>query len=243
MMWRRPEEIAAAREAFRKMDTAHKAEHIYIYYKWFIIIGLILLVILGNGLHRHLTKKNPVLYIGLVNVSVGPELQDEMTLHYLEEAGINTKKNEIMVYSNLVLNSDPTEEDHQYVYASRMKIMATVNSKQLDLVLMSREGYDLLSESGYLMELTGLSPALTPYLTENTVVLESNAIEVQLNTADELRIVTETVVNGLDVSSLDIFRDAGFDGDVYIGVISNTIRTADLIPYLEYLVSAPGTTS
>lgn len=235
MMKRSPEEIAALRESFRKMDMAHKAEYIYMYYKWFILLGIVVLVILGNTLHRQLTKKNVTLYLGMDNVSVGTELEQTITIDFVQWLGQNPKKNEVLAYKGLYLSSDAATEDHQYAYASKMKVMAAVNAQKLDLVLMNREAYDLLSQSGYLLPLTELPESLTPYLMENEVILESNAIDVQLNTAEDYRIVTETVPNGLDVSEFPIFRDAGFDGAVYIGFLANIPHYDTAVSYLEYL--------
>lgn len=235
MMKRSPEEIAALRESFRKMDMAHKAEYIYMYYKWFILLGIVVLVILGNTLHRQLTKKNVTLYLGMANVSVGTELEQTITIDFVQWLGQNPKKNEVLAYKELYLSSDASTEDHQYAYASKMKVMAAVNAQKLDLVLMNREAYDLLSQSGYLLPLPELPESLTPYLMENEVILESNAIDVQLNTAEDYRIVTETVPNGLDVSEFPIFRDAGFDGAVYIGFLANIPHYDTAVSYLEYL--------
>lgn len=236
-MKRSPEEIAALRESFRKMDTAHKAEYIYTYYKWFILLGIVVLVIFGNTLHRQLTKKDVTLYVGMANVSVGTELEQALTADFLEHLGQNPKKNEVLVYKGLYLSSNASTEDHQYAYASQMKVMAAVNAKKLDLVLMNREAYDLLSQTGYLLPLTALPERLLPYRTENEVILESNAIDVQLNNAEDYRIVTETVPNGLNVSAFPLFQNAGFDGAVYIGLIANTPHPDTAVSYLEYLLS------
>lgn len=238
MMKRSPEEIAALRESFRKMDMAHKAEYIYMYYKWFILLGIVVLVILGNTLHRQLTKKDVTLYLGMANVSVGTELEQTITIDFVQWLGQDPKKNEVLAYKGLYLSSNAATEDHQYAYASKMKVMAAVNAQKLDLVLMNREAYDLLSQSGYLLPLTELPESLTPYLTENEVILESNAIDVQLNTAENYRIVTEAVPNGLNVSEFPIFRDAGFDGAVYIGFLANVPHYDTAVSYLEYLLTS-----
>lgn len=238
MMYRPPEEIAALKESFRKMDAAHKAEYIYTYYKWFIILGIIALVILGNAIHRQVTKKDVPLYVGLANVVVGPELEQTISVDFLEQQGLNPKKNEVLLYKELYLSDDAAQENHQYAYASNMKVMASVNAQKLDAVLMNREAYDLLSGRGYLMPLNGLSDAIAPFLVDNEVILESNALEVALNEADEYRIITETCTNGMDVTTLPAFASAGFDGEVYLGIIVNTPRMETVISYLEYLTRA-----
>lgn len=237
MMKRSPEEIAALRESFRKMDMAHKAEYIYMYYKWFILLGIVVLVILGNTLHRQLTKKDVTLYLGLANVSVGTELEQTITTDFVQWLGQNPKKHEVLAYKGLYLSSNAATEDHQYAYASKMKVMAAVNAKKLDVVLMNREAYDLLSQSGYLLPLAELPENLMPYRMENEVILESNAVDVQLNNAEDYRVVTQMAANGLNVSEFPIFRDAGFDGAVYIGFLANVPHYDTAVSYLEYLLA------
>ena len=73
-----PQEKAARKAAFRSLSPAKKLEHIYLYYKWPILLGLIALLVLTSVLHRQLTAKEPVLYEALVNVSVGEDLQERL---------------------------------------------------------------------------------------------------------------------------------------------------------------------
>lgn len=237
MMQRSPEEIAALRKSFREMDTAHKAEYIYMYYKWYILIGLVVLAIIGSTVHRQLTHREPVLFVGLANVTVGPEMEAALTDGFLEYAGIGLRKNQVLPYTGMYLSADPATENHQYAYASRMKVMAASQAQRLDVMILNREAFDLLSRSGYLMDLSGLPDALKPYLIENDVVLEDNSIEVQLNEADAYHEVTQSVFNGLDVSRFPIFQNAGFDGSVYAAVIGNTPRPDTAVSYLEYLLT------
>lgn len=236
MMKRSPEEIAALRESFRKMDTPHKIEHIYTYHKWTILLILIAIYVVTSTAYREITRKDVPLYLGMVNVSVGDELMQTMTEDFLTQQGLNLKKNEVQVYTGLYLSDNASSENHQYAYASRLKIMAAINAKELDVVMMNREVYDLLSHAEYLLPLDNLPDALKPYLTENEVVLESNAIEVQLNQADEYRYVTKTEANALNVSDFPIYRDAGFDGEVYFAVIANTLHYDTAAEYFQYLL-------
>ena len=55
-----PQEKEAQRKVFRAMSPEKKAEHIYTYYKWPILLALIALLILGSTVYRQLTKKEPV---------------------------------------------------------------------------------------------------------------------------------------------------------------------------------------
>lgn len=230
-----PKEKAALRESFRNMTPREKADYIFTYYKWYILLGLIALAVAGNFLWRQVTKKEPVVYLGMVNVTVGTDLEQAMTTDYLVAAGFNPRKNEVSVYTGMYLSEDASTENHEYAYASRLKVMASVNAQKLDVVLMNQEAYDLLSGSGYLLELAPLLGEDFPGLTENQVVLEDNSIEYTLNEADELHIVTEGAWNGVEITDSPLFRDAGFDGAVYVGIIANTPRPEETVRYLQYL--------
>ena len=90
------------------------------------------------------------------------------------------------MYSALYLSDDPEAENHEYAYASQLKLMGAINAGSLDVVLMNGEAYNILSQSGSLLELTDLlsrnNTALfrsaEPYLTGNTVILYDNSIPV-----------------------------------------------------------------
>ena len=232
-------ERAAHRDAFRQMNLPGKMEYIYTYFKWPILLSIIAVVILCSAAHRFMTQKDVVLYAAYVNVSVGTDLESRLTDGYLGEERLDPQKHEIFFYRDLYLSENPAAEDHEFAYASRMKLMATAADEELDLVLMNREAYDILSRSGYLMVLDGLLPeALEPYLTTNAVVLDDNAIDYNLGNAEEYWEVTEDVINAIDVTTLPLFQQAGFPDTVYLGIIGNTPRLEVCVKYCEYLASA-----
>ena len=230
-----PEERRQRREGFRQMTPAKKLEHIWLYYKAPILLTILALGILVSGVHRAATKKEPVVYLAYLNVSVGEDMEARLTEDYLTCRGLNPKRAEVRLYRNLYLSDNPAASDHEYAYASRMKLLATVNSRQLDLVLMNREAYNLCSASGYLLDLSDILDSAC--LTANQVILEDNAVEYYLNAAQEYTAVTETVYNALELTQLSAFQKAGFSDSVYIGIIANTPRLPESQDYLDYLIS------
>lgn len=237
-----PQERAERRDAFRRMDARQKADYIFAYYKAPILLGVILIAVLCSAIHRQLTRKEPVLYAALVNVSVGEALEDALTAQFLEASGADARRQEVYLYRDLYLSDDASVVNHEYAYASRLKLLGAINAQRLDVVLMNQEGYDILSQSGYLLDLSeplsqdaALRQRLEPYLTENAVILEDNAIEYNLNEASSYRAVTESVANALDASALPRFRSAGFPDAVYLGVIANCARTDRALAYLAFL--------
>lgn len=236
-------EKAARRAAFRNMSLEKKMEHIRTYYLWAIVLGLVALAILGSAVHRQLTKREPVVYLGFVNIAVGEELEGRLTDGFLRFLGADAKRQQVYLYRELYLSDDADTLNHEYAYASRMKLMGAVGAKQLDLVLMNREAYDLLSRSGYLEELSpaffaqdaALYERLSPYLTVNDVILSDNSIEYQLGEAETHEVETAPAQNGLAVTDFPLFAQAGFPEPVYLGVIGNSPRPADCMRYLAFV--------
>ena len=236
-------EKAALKAAFRSMTPGEKAEYILTYYKWPILLGLLALAVLCSGVYRRLTEKEPVLYVGFVNTVAGEDLKTGLTSGYLSDSGLDLRRKEVYTYEDLYLTDDADTLSHEYAYASRMKVLAAVNAGKLDVVFTNREGYDLLSRAGYLLDLGGLlrendpqsAQRLEPLLTENAVVISDNSLEVLLNEAEEADTVTENAQNGLPLSGFPLFREAGFDGEVYLTVIANSSRRDSVISYIRYL--------
>ena len=139
------QEKAAHRAAFRNMSLKEKLDHVYTYYKGPILLGLIVLLILGSVLQRQLTEKEAVLQLAFANVTVGEDLEKDLTDGFLLFDDSDRKKQEVYLYRDLYLSDEADELNHEYAYASKMKLMGAVSAVKLDLVLMNREAWDLLS--------------------------------------------------------------------------------------------------
>ncbi len=240
------QEKAAHLAAFKNMSPSKKLEHVFTYYKLPIFLILLACVVLGSVIHRSLTHKQPLLHLALVNVSVSDDTKKLLTSDFLTYADADPKKNEVYLYQNLYLSENADTLNHEYAYASKMKVTGAISAKQMDLVLMNREGYDIFSNNGYLLDLSeslsrydgDFSTAMEQLLTENKVVISDNSLEVMLGVADEEQIITESVQNAINVSALPIFKTAAFDGDVYLGIIANSERTDTALQYIGYLFSS-----
>ena len=240
-----PEERAARRAAFGSLSFPERVEYIFDYYKFHILLGVLALALLVSGVRSLLTRKETLLYVGCCNVALGDSLLEELTEGYLRFTGEDINKNEVYVFAGLYLSDDPAPENHEYSYASRLKLMASVNAKQMDLVLMNQEAYGLLSGDGYLLELPGwlsqaapeLHGALLPWYAENRVVLRDNSIEYNLNEAESYSEETEDAVNGILLNELPCFAEAAFPAPVYLGVIANSERLPAAENYIRYLLS------
>lgn len=233
------------KESFRKMSPSQKADHLYTYYKLPIFLALLAFALLCSFVYRQLTKKEVFLYSAHINVSVGDDLDKQLNEGFIAFTGADPRKSEVYLFRGMYLSDDASDENHQYGYASRIKLLASIESKQLDVVLMNREAYDIFSHNGYLLELPDFLSNdaaqyqfLEPYLTSNTVILEDNAVEYNLREADKYVAVTEEVPNAIDISTFPLLLEAGFPDTVYLGVIANSPRQSAILQYIAYLTSA-----
>ena len=239
-----PEEKAKLRKQFLQMKTADKVDYCFTYYKTHIIAIILILIIVVSTAVRVSAKKETMLYLSMVNVSFGSVMEEHLTSGFLEQLGYSDNKHEIYVYKDLYLSDNPTSENHEYEYASQMKILAAINSKEMDLVIMNREAYDIFSQNGYLMNISdafsqgdqALLNRLAPYIISNEIILSDNSIDVALGEAAERVYESMPSKNGIIVSDLPFFKAAGFSDDVYIGIIANTPRMQFVTKYLKYII-------
>ena len=91
------------RDTLRSLHGRKKWEHIWAYYKLPIAIILIVVYILGYTAYRHVTKKEDVLYLGLVNITAGSDLTEQLTTGFAEAQGL-TKKQQVDLLSGLLLS-------------------------------------------------------------------------------------------------------------------------------------------
>ncbi len=235
-------ERAENREALAKMNLSQRLDHIFEYYKFPLVLILIAAVALGSVLYYRFTRREALLYVAYANISMGDTLDRALSEDYPSAIGADPRKCEVRVYRNLYLSQDATVQNHEYAYASQLKVMAAMANRQLDVALMNREAYDILSSGGYLLPLEGflkggLSERVSGSLVMNTVILSDNAIEHRLDESIPYRAETEAVANAILISAFPRFARAEFSGDVYLGVIGNSERTEAVLQYIDYLTS------
>ena len=228
------------------LNTLHgrkKIGHILAYYKFPLFILCIFLYFIGYKIYGHITHKDVVLYAALVNVAAGEDLTWQLREGFMAYAGTDMSKNELKLYTDLYLTDDELNAYHEYTYASRMKILASIEGKQMDIVLMNREAFDAFSQNGYLHDLDSflsaedpdLYRALEPSLVSNIVILEDNADDMALDDSLSYSALTQEHRFGLNLSESPYVERAGFGDPVYLCIVANTPRTEAVMSYLRYL--------
>lgn len=233
----------SSNEKWNSLSGKQKVQYVWDYYKFPIAVCLICLYIVGYTVYGHFSKKEILLYTALVNVSAGEQLTDVLSGGFLDFLGADISKTDLELYTGINLTADPDAPNHEYAYASRVKIIASIDDEKLDVVLMNREAFDAFSQNGYLYNMEELLrdtdlqsiSKWEPYLVSGTVILEDNADELLQDDSLEYQAVTEEYPMGLNVSETNVFRQAGFEEDVYLGVIKNSPRVDMTAEYIRYL--------
>ncbi|RVU97442.1 hypothetical protein EII22_07395 [Coriobacteriales bacterium OH1046] len=241
-----PEERAAHRAAFAAMATSERLDYIFSYYKLELAIVSIAALVAGTIIVRILTHRDAVLYLAYANVAVESGLDEALGEGFVTHLGLDPQENEVYRYHDLYLSDDEGVADHRYAYASHIKLLGAIDAEQLDVVIMGKDAYDILSSAGYLADLptiiSGTDPEtqeiLVPLLVANEVVVEDNMVEYNLGETDTYQATVVEAVNAVDAAGLPLFEGAGFSGQAYLGVIANSPRQDAVLAYLEYLSAA-----
>ena len=218
-------------------------QYLWDYYKLPLAAAAIALYIALYAVYGRFTHKDTVLYAALVNVAVGETLTEELSSRFLTAQNLNTNANTFRLYSGLYLTDDENSIYHEYTYASRLKILASIDAEQLDVALMNKEAFDAFSQNGYLSnldellaeEVPALHQQLAPHFVTNTVILEDNSEDLLLDGSAVYHAETAEYPMGLDLSASPLIQKAGFQETVYLGIIKNSPRMHTVFDYLEYL--------
>lgn len=200
----------------KSLRRRQRFRYIWDYYKLHLAVIFILSYIIGYIIYGQVTHKNTVLCTALINISASEEFASSLSSGYLEYLGKDSSENEVVLMSEIYLTDNEAASNYEYTYASQIKILASVNSQELDVLLMNQEALDILSRNDYLCDLDELLSDSYPYLYSRT------AEYITENTA-------------LDLSQTPLIQQNGFSDTMYLGIIANSERKEAAVEYINYL--------
>ena len=241
-----PSESKEPQWSVKNVHGIAKLGYIWSYYKLQIVIICIFLYIAGYMIYGNLTHKDAVLYTALVNITANDAFKEKLTADFLDYFGANVRKENVALYDGLYLTEDADDPDFGYVYASNTKITASIAGGLLDVVVMDKKSFDIFAKRGYLcnieqflmQEAPELYQDLQPDLVKNTVIIEDNSVDVQLDSSIAYTSVTDEYPMAVDLSQSELIRKEGFDGTLYLGIIANAPHKDAAVAYLQYLTDS-----
>ena len=223
-----------------KLKGAARLQYIWDYYKLPIFLICVCIYAAGYIAWRNVTAEYPQLYLAYVNLEIGETLDHHLTEEFIDHLHPDEKNSVVKTIRNLALTENLQEVDASYVHASQVKILAAIDNRQLDVVLMNQEAFDAFSQNGFLMNLDSFSREqgltwLEPYFVENIEILSDNASEVLTDPSVTYHSETETYPMGIEISGFPCIKEAGFPDHVYLGIIANTEHAGNAAAYAAYL--------
>lgn len=211
------------RTDFKNLSFKKKLQYIWDYYKLAIAACLLVIYVLCYFIVRHLTYSEPELYVAYVNIVMGSETETNI----ITNSPVNLQS-----YTNLVLTDNTASLDYSYAYASQAKILASIDSQQLDVVIVNEEALAAFAQNGYLCN-------IKDYLSNTSPNLASKLQEYYVSNLD---LSTDTIREypmALDLSCSKYIQDAKFPEKVYLAVIANSNRRDAVLTYINYLTAIP----
>lgn len=204
---------------WKSLNGKQKIQYVWDYYKFPIIIFFVIICAISCFIYSCLTEKEKLLYAALVNVSISEEYTGHLSDDFVDHMKEDSSKKEVPLYTKLYLTDDKSDQNYQYAYASRVKVLASIDDEALDVVLMSKQAYDIFVENGYLCNLKELIQdydtlkEFEPYLVDSDHPM------------------------GLNLSQKGYFKQIGYEHTAYVGIITTSPRIDTAAEYIKYLYS------
>lgn len=127
------DEIKHQRAKFAELDTRHKIEYIWDYYKWFIIGG-IAIIVLGNVFVRDIldNMRPTYLTVQFINSYFINDPSNTVKDDYISQYGIDLEKYHLNIEADVTLS---TESFDTMMMANQQKLIASYSAKELDVVI------------------------------------------------------------------------------------------------------------
>ncbi len=245
------DEFKEEREKLKDQPFKKKVSYFWTYYKWYVLGGLLAVIILVTVVNEIVTSKDTVLYgITLNGYPMGEE--DAFENAFMEYAGINQKKDTIFINSTLRMSDDPYDTSS---LSSTQFIMVYIAASDLDVCMMDPQRFEKYTYGGIYIDLQScLSKEMLAsldgklYYMDNAVFqeideLERNgdydaAAEVKLPNPLKPEEMKEPIPVGIDISGCSKFTDSYYYEDgVYLGICANTKNLENSLKFIDYIFS------
>ena len=135
-------------EDMKPMTFAQKVDHLWTYYKEYLLIAVFVAVLLVMSVSSFMNSaREPLLQGMMVNLTITQEGFDYLTQDYFDKiGGVEGKQYVELDYANFADLADPTNgEDH---YNASLKLMARVSGQLLDYALLDQMSFEFYLTQG-----------------------------------------------------------------------------------------------
>lgn len=138
------------RKVLEEEGLKGRLKYFVYYYKWPVLIALIVIIFFGTSLFQVLSKKDTALQVLMVNGFPNIEAEDFMT-DFEKTITIDTTKEDTLLDDSFYINAEsPTMYDEQN--AEKLFVMSSAGV--VDVVLVDEAYFKIMAEAGYLLDLS-----------------------------------------------------------------------------------------
>jgi len=243
------EQIKEERAKLKGKPTKERWEYFWDYYKWPVLVGLFVLVLLVQGIVSAINQKDIAFSGILLNCKI--TIQDEAFLQdFYDRAGIDGDTQEAAFYTDITLTGENSKND----ITAFQRIMAGVATKDTDFLVGKPDAFQICAYS------TGrIFIDLREFLDKDTLdkfadrlyYIDGAVLDLLDAPVGEQVSITEypdptkpetmkdPIPVGIDVSDCKALTDAYYfpNTTLYISVIANTLRPELTRTFIDYLFS------
>lgn len=162
------DEFKEERQALKNGTPKQKLAYFWYYYKWHVIISLIIIIMIVSFIQQYLNRKDTAFYAVMLNASLlnqtTSELPDFIT-DFAEKEGINLASSDITFDTSIRIVEDSMDET---TVTSSQKLMVYVAANELDTMITDLGSFQKYANSSMFYDLREIlteeqQAALEPY--------------------------------------------------------------------------------
>lgn len=246
------DEFREEREALKNGTLKQKFNYFLDYYKWYVVVAVLILIFAGSLIYQTVTRKERGIYCVLLN-AYGTEQSDEYPLLFGEYAGIDPDTYDIIFDNSMFLNSSDIASYDENTVATTQKLMVLIAARELDTLTASES---TINSYAYNDTFYDLSALLTKdqyekyepyfYYMDRAVLREMEEMEV--GSDDYVSIpdypsprnpesMEEPVPVGIYLDEAPGIKEHYLftDETVIVTVLANTEHTENAVKYIDFL--------
>ncbi len=210
-------------------DFSYKFRYYLDYYKWYVLGGLVVLLIITSIVKTVVTRKDSALCVALVGASFEPDY--EVFIHEFEQISGIDDKHEMSIASDYAIMPD---SDGELDITSQEKLFVTIAAGQTDVIVAPADAYARMTAFDYMLDLRDV-------MTEEELDRYKDRIYIAQVPEDvnDPASPTREIYAGIDISGAHKVTDerwyAFTDDPVYFGLAATSVNRDMALEFFEYL--------
>ena len=142
------DEFKEERAALKKASFKEKFNYFWYYYKWYVIGGIALIIMVSSFIHQYLSQKDNVFYAAMLNTSMMTDGSD-LTQGYADYAGIDLESSEVYFDTTLRASIDGIYTDilGDESYTTLQKLAVYTSAQELDTMITDMTSFQKYANS------------------------------------------------------------------------------------------------